>query len=113
MLNFLQSLFLPCLNKIILHLRNRINLNKMKMKIAFRYYSFLSAQFTDKIFYHERHYYKIVTVLVNPKNKVRNVCLRSKTTLFSGKKKKVVRLSSINGNFATNNAREIFSKFQA
>ncbi len=31
-------------------------------------------------------------------------------TLFSGKKNEVVRLSSINGNFATNNAREIFSR---
>jgi hypothetical protein len=62
MLNFLQSLFLPCLNKIkVLHLRNRINLNKMKMKIAFRYYSFCQHSFTDKIFIIERHYYKIVT----------------------------------------------------
>jgi Fe(3+) dicitrate transport protein len=31
-------------------------------------------------------------------------------TLFSGKKNEVARLSSINGNFATNNAREIFSR---
>jgi Fe(3+) dicitrate transport protein len=31
-------------------------------------------------------------------------------TLFSGKKNEVVRLSNINGNFTTNNAREIFSR---
>ncbi|HEU4496193.1 MAG TPA: TonB-dependent receptor plug domain-containing protein, partial [Flavobacterium sp.] len=32
------------------------------------------------------------------------------STLFSGKKNEVIRLSNINGNFATNNAREVFSR---
>jgi outer membrane receptor for Fe3+-dicitrate len=80
----------------------------MKMKLLFATI-LCQHSFTDKIFYHR------TTLLQNchrfkSKKQSRNVCLRSKTTLFSVKKNEVVRLSSINGNFATNNAREIFSR---
>jgi hypothetical protein len=69
MLNFLQSLFLPCLNKIkVLHLRNRINLNKMKMKICFSLLFFLSAQFYGQdILSQNDTITKLSPVLVNPK----------------------------------------------
>jgi Fe(3+) dicitrate transport protein len=85
----------------------------MKMKSAFSLLVlFVSIQFygqdnlsqTDTIT-------KLSAVLVNPKKQSPERLPEIKNnTLFSGKKNEVVRLSSINGNFATNNAREIFSR---
>jgi Fe(3+) dicitrate transport protein len=54
---------------------------------------------------------KLSPVLVNPKKQSPERLPEIKNnTLFFKKKNEVVRLSSINGNFATNNAREIFSR---
>jgi hypothetical protein len=82
MLNFLQSLFLPCLNKIkVLHLRNRINLNKMKMKLLFAILFFVSTVYGQDILSQNDTITKLSPVLVNPKQSP-NVCLRSKQHSF-------------------------------
>jgi hypothetical protein len=81
-------------------------------KIAFRYYSFfVSTVLRTRYFITERHYYKIVTRFSKSKKTKSGTFAEIKNnTLFFKKKNEVVRLSSINGNFATNNAREIFSR---
>ncbi|MBS1536106.1 MAG: TonB-dependent receptor [Bacteroidetes bacterium] len=51
------------------------------------------------------------TVIVAPKQQSPERMPEVKNnTLFSGKKNEVIKLENINGNFATNNAREIFSR---
>jgi Fe(3+) dicitrate transport protein len=71
---------------------------------------FVSAQFYGQdILSQNDTITKLSPVLVNPKKQSPERLPEIKTTLFFVKNE-VVRLSSINGNFATNNAREIFSR---
>jgi hypothetical protein len=84
------------------------------MKIAFSLlFFFCQHSLRTRYFITERHYYKIVTRFSKSKKQSRNVCLIKTTLFFQVKKNEVVRLSSINGNFATNNAREFSQEFQA
>jgi hypothetical protein len=69
---------------------------------------FVSTVLRTRYFITERHYYKIVTRFSKPKKtKSERLPEIKNNTLFSVKNE-VVRLSSINGNFATNNARDFF-----
>ena len=52
---------------------------------------------------------KTVEILVKQQSPERMPEMKS-NILFSGKKNEVLRLTNINGNFTTNNAREIFSR---
>lgn len=50
-----------------------------------------------------------VTIIVKPQTPERMHEVQN-NAIFSGKKNEVIRLANVNGNFTTNNAREVFSK---
>lgn len=90
----------------------RINLNKMKT-----YFSVIISLFVITIQAQENDLAlndtikRLQPVIITIKQQSPERMPETKeNVLFSGKKNEVLKLSNINGNFATNNAREIFSR---
>lgn len=90
----------------------RINLNKMKT-----YFSVIISLFAITIQAQENDLAlndtikRLQPVIITIKQQSPERMPETKeNVLFSGKKNEVLKLSNINGNFATNNAREIFSR---
>ena len=91
---------------------HRINLNKkMKPYLTLLLACSLSILNAQTSFQKPLDTIKLKAIILEPKkNSPERMPDIKENVLFSGKKNEVLQLSNINGNFTTNNAREVFSR---
>jgi Fe(3+) dicitrate transport protein len=100
-------------------LQSRINLNRMKFLLKIIPFVIVGITFSQENDLTSNENYSVLndtikplnTVLITPKQQSPERMPEKKDfVLYAGKKNEVLKLSNINANFATNNAREIFSR---